>query len=196
MKRILIWITIIGVGGLLAYNVVQGNRTEVYVNEVTDTVEAVEVEYPTEVTERALKAKEDVLLRYDLEQEKSRLTAESDVLEARIEEIDKELGLHWKERANITELIRNAFPEDPHTALAIAKCESGLNIEAYNPNNLNGTTDGGLWQINDVHNPTLKELGLDKYNPEDATEFARILYDNRGGWEDWVCYTRNMLAMN
>ena len=94
MKRILIGITIIGVGGLLAYNVVQGNKTEVYVNEVTETVEAVEVEYPTEVTERALKAKEDVLLRYDLEQEKSRLTAESDVLEARIEEIDKELGLH------------------------------------------------------------------------------------------------------
>ena len=79
--------------------------------------------------------------------------------------------------------------------MAIAKCESGLNIEAYNPRNKNGTTDGGLWQINDVHNGTLETLGLDKYNPEDATKFARLLYDQRGGWGDWVCYTKGMLAM-
>lgn len=91
-------------------------------------------------------------------------------------------------------LIRDTFPEDPHTALAIARCESGLNIEAYNPNNTNGTTDGGLWQINDVHNPTLERLGYDKYNPEDATKFARHLYE-QNGWRDWVCYTHGMIAM-
>ena len=70
-------------------------------------------------------------------------------------------------------------------ALRIATCESGLNPKAYNGNNDNGTTDGGLWQINDVHNPTLAELGLDKYDPEDATKFARMLYDERG-FNDWV----------
>ena len=79
--------------------------------------------------------------------------------------------------------------------MAIAKCESGLKAEAYNPNNSNGTTDGGLWQINDVHNGTLQTLGLDKYNPEDATEFARLLYDQRGGWGDWVCFSHGLLAM-
>ena len=86
------------------------------------------------------------------------------------------------------------FHEDPETAIAVATCESGLNPDAYNPNNKNGTTDGGLWQINDVHNERLEQLGLDKWDPEDATTFARMLYDNRG-WKDWMCYTKGMIAM-
>ena len=92
-------------------------------------------------------------------------------------------------------LIKGAFPEDPHTAVAIARCESGLKANAYNPENNNGSTDGGLWQINSVHNGTLENMGLTKWDPEDATEFARHLYDQRGGWEDWVCYTKKMIAM-
>ena len=95
---------------------------------------------------------------------------------------------------NVKALIRTTFPEDPHTAVAIAGCESGFKAHAYNPNNPNGTTDGGLWQINDVHNGTLDELGLDKYHPEDATRFARMLYEQRGGWEDWMCYTKGMIV--
>lgn len=87
------------------------------------------------------------------------------------------------------------FPEDPYTAVAIAECESGLQPHAHNPDNPNGTTDGGLWQINDVHNGTLQRMGLNKYNPEDATKFARYLYDKNGGWRDWVCYTHGLLAM-
>lgn len=75
----------------------------------------------------------------------------------------------------------------------MATCESGLNPDAYNPHNRNGSTDGGLWQINSVHDETLEKLGLDKYDPEDATKFARMLYD-KNGWRDWVCYTHNMLA--
>lgn len=92
-------------------------------------------------------------------------------------------------------LIHETFPEDPHTALAIAKCESGLNPDAYNPHNKNGSTDGGLWQINSVHDKTLVESGLTKWDPEDATEYARRLYD-QNGWQPWVCYTKGMLAMN
>lgn len=83
------------------------------------------------------------------------------------------------------------FPEDSARAIAIAKCESGLKPAAYNPNNPDGTTDGGLWQINTVHDAELARLGLDKYNPEDATTFARILYE-RNGWRDWVCYWKGM----
>jgi len=71
-------------------------------------------------------------------------------------------------------------------AIAIAKCESNLNPHAVNRNNPNGTVDGGLWQINSVHDKRLKELGLDKFDPEDATTFARMLYEERG-WRDWVC---------
>jgi len=93
-------------------------------------------------------------------------------------------------------LIKDTFPEDPHTAVAVASCESGLNANAYNPNNSNGSTDGGLWQINSVHDSRLEALGLDKYNPEDATKFARMLYE-QNGWRDWVCaWHKDHLAMN
>lgn len=64
-----------------------------------------------------------------------------------------------------------------------------MNPKAHNPRNTNGTTDGGLFQINDVHNKRLKELGLDRYDPEDAATFARILYDEQG-WHPWVCYRK------
>jgi Lysozyme like domain len=83
-------------------------------------------------------------------------------------------------------LIIEAFPEDSRAALAIAKCESGLNPKAFNPHNNDGTTDGGLWQINTVHDHKLQKLGLDKFDPHDATEYARMLYE-QNGWRDWVC---------
>ncbi len=92
-------------------------------------------------------------------------------------------------------MIRDTFPEDPHTAVAIASCESGLKPTAYNPTNNNGSTDGGLWQINSIHDGTLAQMGLDKWNPEDSTKFARYLYDKRGNFNDWVCYTKGMIAM-
>jgi hypothetical protein len=91
-------------------------------------------------------------------------------------------------------LIKETFPEDPHIAVAVARCESGLKPTAHNPHNRDGSVDGGLWQINSVHDKKLKELGLDKYNPEDATKFARMLYDERE-WQDWVCFTHGKIAM-
>jgi len=89
-------------------------------------------------------------------------------------------------------LIRSYFPESPVTAIAIATCESGLKVSAFNPTNKNGSTDGGLWQINSVHDQRLIELGLSKWDAEDATKFARMLYDQNGGFRDWVCYTKKM----
>lgn len=77
-------------------------------------------------------------------------------------------------------------------ALAIAKCESGFKPEAYNGSNPDGSTDGGLWQINDVHAKRMAKLGLNRYDPEQATQFARMLYDERGGFNDWVCHTSEM----
>lgn len=88
-------------------------------------------------------------------------------------------------------LIQKAFPEDSYRAVKIAKCESGLKIGAFNGNNPNGSTDGGLWQINSTHDKRLKELGLDKYDPEDATKFARILYEE-SGWRPWVCHSHGL----
>ena len=81
--------------------------------------------------------------------------------------------------------------------MKIVACESGFNPGAYNPNNRNGSTDGGLWQINSVHDKKLQALGLDKFNPIDATKFARILYEERDNtFTAWVCYTHGLLAMD
>lgn len=82
--------------------------------------------------------------------------------------------------------IHRIFPEDPHTALAIAKCESGLNPDAYNPHNTDGSVDRGLMQLNSVHDKRLEALGLDPWNPEHNLQFARMLYE-ANGWRDWVC---------
>lgn len=73
--------------------------------------------------------------------------------------------------------------------MAVARCESGLNPNAHNPRNTNGTTDGGLFQINSVHDKRLEAMGLDKYDPEDAAKFARMLYDEEG-WRPWVCHRK------
>jgi predicted NACHT family NTPase len=88
-------------------------------------------------------------------------------------------------------LIKETFPGDEERALAIAKCESNFNPNARNPHNKDGTVDGGLWQINSVHDKKLDALGLDKFDPEDATTFARMLYEERG-FRDWVCHTRGL----
>ncbi len=92
-------------------------------------------------------------------------------------------------------LIRETFPEDSQTAIAIAKCESGLSATAYNPKNKNGSVDRGLFQLNSVHDASLERMGLDPWDVEDNVEFARHLYDQRGGWSDWVCFTHRLIAM-
>lgn len=153
--------------------------------------------------EDAVKAAQDVIRKKELEAELAELNSdflnfskEFNEEKARYAEekkrIEKELGTFWRDPANVKALIRQTFPEDAAKAIAIAHCESGLRPNAYNPDNNNGSTDGGLWQINSVHDSRLQELGLDKWDPEDATKFARMLYDERGGWQDWVCYTKRM----
>lgn len=93
-------------------------------------------------------------------------------------------------------LIARTFPEDPHTAIAVATCESNLNPMAYNPSNTNGSVDRGLMQLNSTHDARMDALGLDPWNPEDNVAFARLLYDE-SGWRPWVCaWHKDHLAMN
>jgi hypothetical protein len=70
--------------------------------------------------------------------------------------------------------------------VAVAKCESGLKANAHNPKNPNGTTDGGVFQINSTHYKRMERLGLDPYHAPDNVEFARMLYEE-SGWQPWVC---------
>lgn len=91
-------------------------------------------------------------------------------------------------------MIRDTFPEDPNTAVAIADCESGLNPKAYNPRNKDGSVDRGLFQLNSVHDKRVESMGMDVWDVEDNVAFAKMLYDE-SGFTPWVCYTKNMLVM-
>lgn len=141
----------------------------------------------------AIQAAKDVIRRKELQAQEATLIADIKEKQSQLDAVRKELGTYWNEAENVKRLIRETFPERPAEAVAIAYCESGLKPNAYNPANTNGSTDGGLWQINSVHDARLRELGLDKYNPEDATKFARMLYEERGNsFDDWVCYWKKM----
>ena len=79
--------------------------------------------------------------------------------------------------------------------IAIAKCESGLNPDALNTNNPDGTHDGGLFQINSTHHGRMRVLGLDWKEPEDNVQFAKLLYDE-SGTSPWVCADSKHLSFN
>lgn len=84
---------------------------------------------------------------------------------------------------DITSMIQAMFPEDPETAVAIAKAESGMRAHAIGVNR-NGTKDAGLYQINDIHGYSLDE----RLNPYENVKIARKLYDKHG-WTCWSAYT-------
>lgn len=80
----------------------------------------------------------------------------------------------------IIEKVTQAFLDAP-IMIEVARCESRFKITAHNTTlNVDGTTDGGIFQLNSVHDQELTTLGLDKFDPEDNIRFARILYDRRG----------------
>lgn len=72
-------------------------------------------------------------------------------------------------------------------------CESRM----YNVNHLNrnGTTDHGIWQINDIHKKNMADLGLNIYKSEDTLEYGFILMKREGTkpwsaskscWSKWI----------
>lgn len=83
---------------------------------------------------------------------------------------------------SVEDKIRAAFPEDPETAVRIAKCESSLRSHAIHKNK-NGSVDTGIFQINSVHKYSQKDL----FDVDFNIRVARKLYD-RQGWAPWVCY--------
>ncbi|MBY0444434.1 MAG: type III secretion system invasion protein IagB [Burkholderiales bacterium] len=63
--------------------------------------------------------------------------------------------------ADCWERAGQSFGIAPELLYAIAQQESGLNPQASNSNN-NGSNDIGLMQINSVHLPRLKKMGIDE----------------------------------
>jgi hypothetical protein len=101
-------------------------------------------------------------------------------------------------------IIRHLFPADEADyAVEIARCESDLRPGVNNAGkNTNGTTDWGLFQLND--GATLQRIfraleGRDPVNLEEAQRMALNPYwntegaawyalaDPGGGWSKWVC---------
>lgn len=81
----------------------------------------------------------------------------------------------------IIDAIYRTFPEDPYTALAIAKAESNLNPLATGYNS-NGSRDFGLMQVNSIHG-----YGEELYDVETNLKVARKIYEKRG-WSAWCAY--------
>ncbi len=89
----------------------------------------------------------------------------------------------------VEDKIRAAFPEDPDTAVAVAKAESRLNPEVVGDKHLawgdgkNGMSCG-IFQIRVFpKRPDCKELLDEDFN----IEYARQLYKN-SGWSPWSTF--------
>jgi len=61
---------------------------------------------------------------------------------------------------------------------AIAYCESGFKQTAYNGDNSNGTSDGGIFQINSIHKLS------NRFDKDSNISKALELY-NKNGTNDW-----------
>lgn len=72
-------------------------------------------------------------------------------------------------------------------AIAIALAESGGNPEAVGGPNSNGTRDWGLWQINDVHNPTERQKTSAAANWLYAWRIAGM----GTSWKPWATFNSN-----
>ncbi len=96
-------------------------------------------------------------------------------------------------KEGIERLIRETFHEAPNTAVAIAKCESGLNkdIQSHFILSYGREQSFGIFQIHAKDwDAKAKKLGYGDYKTdvEDNIKMARYLYESRGNFKDWSCY--------
>lgn len=95
-------------------------------------------------------------------------------------------------------VLSDEYHQNPLAALAIMKCESGLEPEAMHTNN-NGTKDIGLWQINDTHLSEAKAEGYNIFEATDNLEYGMRLLAKEGT-EPWsasrACWTGQVKATN
>lgn len=94
------------------------------------------------------------------------------------------------DRAALEQLVDATFGPAAAHARRIVACESSWNPGAKHRNR-NGTTDYGLFQLND--GGTLQSLGLTRaeaLDPVANVRAAHRLYLRRG-WEPWACSGRH-----
>jgi hypothetical protein len=124
--------------------------------------------------------------------------AEAEEVEQIVEPKEVILEVVYTEES-IIKRIEAAFPEDPITAVKIARCESHLIPDIQSHHMLNGARERsfGLFQIfSPVWHDTAIKLGLEDYRTsvEENIAMARYIYTSGGNsWQPWSCYSKGMI---
>ncbi len=114
-------------------------------------------------------------------------------------EVQIEVVYNWDKDKIISE-IEKAFPEDPKTAVAIAKCESGLKVDIQSHHIGKDGKQERSFSLFQIHEPSWDKvatrLGYGDYktSPRDNIDMARYIYVQSGKkWGAWSCYTKRMI---
>jgi hypothetical protein len=91
--------------------------------------------------------------------------------------------------SSVAAMIEQVFGGYASSALAIARCESGLNPNAYNPVSIDGSHAEGVFQI--LYPSTwdsTPEAGSSPYNALANIEAAHAIFVRDGyNWHEWSC---------
>jgi hypothetical protein len=89
----------------------------------------------------------------------------------------------------VVSIIRSVFGSYANAAIAVARCESGLNPSAVNPTSIGGSHATGLFQI--LYPSTWRTTSLAGRSPYDAQANTQAAYEifKRDGynWHEWSC---------
>lgn len=116
-----------------------------------------------------------------------------------LKEVQIEVIYNWDKDKIISE-IEKAFPEDPKTAVAIAKCESGFKVDIQSHHIGKDGKQERSFSLFQIHEPSWDKvatrLGFEDYktSPRDNIDMARYIYVQSGKkWTAWSCYTKRMI---
>lgn len=91
--------------------------------------------------------------------------------------------------AQVVSIIESVFGSYSDAAIAVARCESGLNPSAVNPTPIGGSHATGLFQI--LYPSTWRTTSQANNSPYDATANTKAAYEifKRDGfsWREWAC---------
>ncbi len=90
---------------------------------------------------------------------------------------------------SVTGIIQAVFGSYSDAAIAVARCESGLNPSATNPTSIGGSHAAGLFQIlyPSTRNTT-SQAGNSPYDAQSNTMAAYEIFQRDGyNWHEWSC---------
>lgn len=122
------------------------------------------------------------------------------------EEVKTPQNAKFEQIGDIEKMVRDAFPENPDVAVAIAKCESGLNPNRIGDGHLafehdgetlgrsvgifqvrtGGMEGGKVWSRAAANGKTAKQFEAWMQNPAENIKYGRAIYERAGGWTPWT----------